>query len=786
MSAAPAAQLARLGKFEIRRVLGRGAQSVVYLAHDPDLRREVAIKLLKARGADAETVRREARTVSQLRHPHIVPIFELGEEQGQIYLVFELVQGQTLDHLLKQGGALPPQRCAEIMIAVLDAVAAAHDQGVIHHDLKPSNILLDASGAPRVMDFGIAARLSEQGGVDENLLGSPAYMAPEYITRRVVNEQYDVFSAGLILYEMAFGRRAVQGDNAFQAMHQIANVPLLFPANAGEALGPVLQDVIVKATAKEPELRYGSARQMKQALEAYLRPSIEGDGSSASGQQSTLEFLMRRLKVKGDFPAMSEAIGAIQRMAASDLANVNHLSNAILKDFALTNKILRLVNSVYYANRSGERIRTVSRAIVMMGFDTVRSIAISLLLFDRVTDKQHAAVLRDEFLRANLNGMIARELSAQINPARAEEAFICGLFHHLGRLLAQYYFWEEAEMIRKLTENEKCSEVQAALRVLGISYQDLGIGAAQSWGFPQTITDSMRAPPPGKLKPAQNAEEQLTQLTALAAEMGDALEAAKPAQRVNVAGNLLSRYQDSLCLPDKKLESVVQRSVDGLSDLAATLNINLRQSALGKNLLAPAAPAVATAKPNETGSFAVAVAESAAEVDPVDAEAILSAGIQDISKALVEDMPLSDLLRIVAETIYRALGVQRVLMCTRDGRTNQMKARFGFGEGADDIARSFEFNLSGTDLFNSILGQDNGVLIRDATETKIANRLPDWYRSKINAPSFVIFPMNIRKTSVAMIYADLATAGGLVLPEKQLSLLHTLRNQALLAIKSLK
>lgn len=781
----------RFGKFEVRRVLGHGAQSVVYLAHDPDLRREVAIKWLKTGGHAAETVRREAQTVGPLRHPHIASIYELGEHEGRTYLVFEYIAGPTLEQALAKDGAMTPRRAAELMVTILGAVKAAHEQGVIHRDLKPSNILLDSAGTPHVMDFGIATRPADASGLEPDLLGSPAYMAPEYIKQRVVSEQYDVFSAGLILYEIVFGRRAVQGEHPFQALHQIANVPLSFPSDSHGRIGAQLQDVIAKATVKEPELRYTSARQMQQALEVYLHPELE-QVAGGNTQQSTLEFLMRRMKVKGDFPAMSAAINAIQRMAASDKANVNSLSNSILKDFALTNKILRLVNSAYYANRSGERIRTVSRAIVMLGFDAVRSIAISLMLFDRIRDKAHSDVLKEEFLRTNLSGILARELCAQVSPTQSEEAFICALFHHLGRLLTYFYFWEEAEMIRRLMANENSSEEAAAIRVLGITYTDLGVGVAQSWGFPSSITQSMRAIADGKVPKPANADDRLHQVSALANEICCVLDTSEAPARSEALSRLAQRYGAGLTLSSRDFDQAVQRSVTGVTELADTLGIHLKKSALGKRICpAEAAPAASTAPGPKAAN---ALRDVPADSELVEAqehedaggsgtEAILSAGIQDISRALLEEMPVSDVLRIVAETIFRAIDVRCVLICTRDGRQNSMIARFGFGAEVDDAVRRFVFPLAGTDLFNAILKQDNAVLIRDAAEAKVRSRLPTWYLQHVNAPSFVVFPMNIRNVPVAMIYADQDKPGAITFNEKQLALLHTLRNQALLAIK---
>src|SRR5574343_1068997 len=150
------------GRFEIRGELGRGAQSVVYLGFDPQLQREIAIKTLHFSRPDPAQNRvllDEARTVSKMRHPNIVPIFEAGEEGGDLYLVFEYVPGSNLAEFLQQSGALPPVKAISILRPILDAMVHAHAQGIIQRDLKPSNILLDEDSTPRVKDFGIAARV---------------------------------------------------------------------------------------------------------------------------------------------------------------------------------------------------------------------------------------------------------------------------------------------------------------------------------------------------------------------------------------------------------------------------------------------------------------------------------------------------------------------------------------------------------------------------------------------------------------------------------------------------
>lgn len=800
----------KIGRFDIIRLLGRGTQSAVYLAYDPHLEREVAIKTVHFAGRDAarsESLLREARTVSRLRHSNIVPIFEAGEQDGDPHLVFEYVEGRTLLQLVREEGALPAHRAAELMIQVLDAVDHAHRFSIVHRDLKPSNILINGEGVPRVMDFGIATKMD--GGHRHNgaeLQGTPAYMSPEYIASGIIGPQSDVYAAGLILYELVFGRRAIEAEEIFQTLHKIANEPLVFPAEP--VIDERLRDIIAKATTKDCELRYESAEQMKKALEDYLKP--EPEQPAAKGGQSTLEFLLRRMRHKTDFPALSEAISTINRLTASDRENVNTLSNSILKDFALTNKILRLVNSAYYRTAGGGSISTVSRAVVVLGVNSIRSIAISLILFEHLQNKQHAQLLKEEFLRANLSGILAKDLAGRVMASDGEEAFICALFHNLGRMLSQYYFPEEAEAIARLMAQDGCDEDTAAARVLGITYQDLGIGVARSWGFPEPLVHSMRRLPAGAVRAPGTREERMRVLAGFANQMCTVIESHVPEDRPKELEKLRARFNAAMPVTARQLHASLEESVTEIGEFSGIIHVNLGQTRIGRQI-AQIVPAVLTqAADGKTAAADAPVPGTLTEVPTVldeppplpdagiaarqqadagtppavDAQAVLASGIQDISNSLVEDFSLNDLLRIILETMYRAMGFRRVLMCVRDTRSNTMNGRFGFGADIDELAGRFRFGIGpAADIFNLVLAKGVDILISDAADPKIAQRIPDWYRKGVAAQTFIVFPLMIRHAPVAMIYADKQRAGDIAISEKELSLLRTLRNQAVLAIK---
>ncbi len=798
----------KIGRFDVLRELGRGSQSVVYLARDPHLQREVAIKTLHFSKSDPQKNQQllsEARLVSQLRHPNIVPIFEAGEEGGDLYLVFEYVPGTNLAELIRKSGRQTPARAIGLIVPVLDALTHAHAAGIIHRDIKPSNILVDENGTPRVMDFGIAARVETLAKDGDSFMGTPAYMAPEYIRERESSERSDVFSVGLVLFELLTGRKAAQGKDASEMIQYLIDTDVRVPEGAGVELDERLLGILYKAVARDPQQRIASAAQLREALDAYLTP--EEPVAAADARQSTVEFLLRRMRHKSDFPALSDSVSTINKLTTSDRESIATLSNSILKDFSLTNKILRLVNSAFYRQAGGGNISTISRAVLVLGFDAVRNIAVTVLLFEHLKNKGNTAQLKEEFLRANLAGILGKDIGERSAPREVEQLFICSMFYNLGRLLSQYYFPDEADEIRRVIEQKSCSEEAATIQVLGITFEDLGIGIAQSWGFPGLIVNSMRKLPAGNVRKANTSEDRMRILSAFSNELCTLVAEVEPARREKELRKVTARFGENVGLTEKALRETMEKSFQDVAHFAGIIGISLKQSAFGRRIQAwSAQPSALDEKPGPVSAesddgagsdtvLADAVPPGAPGSSPGDGpedtisrvgspEAILMAGIQDISNTLVEDFKLNDILRIILETMYRAKGFKRVILCVRDARSNVMLGRFGFGPDAQETAKRFSFSLAYTpDIFHAALSKGGDSLITDTNDPKITGRIPDWYRTGVNAGTFVIFPLCIKNNPVAMIYADGDSAGEIVIPEKELALLRTLRNQAVLAIK---
>ena len=797
------ADIRTIDRFQVKRILGEGGQAIVYLAHDPRLNRDVAIKTLTTTdGDERQWLLDEARAVSTLRHPCIVPVFEAGDLHGAPYLVFEYATGETLHDLIQRSGAVPIEPALNIAAQVLDGLAHAHKNGVLHRDIKPANIMLGGDGTPRIMDFGAASRnqLSwlngDNVGVDDNFIGTPCYMAPEYIEKKLFSARTDIFAAGLVVCEMLTGERVFKSSgDPDHLLRQIVHDPIVLPPSPG--LDEKIVACLLKALAKNPEERYGSVIEMKEAL---LRAADSG-GTNASEGHGTLEFLLRRIKRKKEFPAMSESISKVNNIIDSDTGSITSLTNAVLKDFALTTKIIKLANSSYY-NQSGHgNISTISGAVYRLGFHTIRNIVLGLLLFEQMKDRNQARDLMGECVQAILGGAIAREICVLQGSTNPEETFICAMMHNLGRLLSIYYFPEETEEIRKILALNEKDEDQASRTVLGASYTELGQGVAKSWGFPQKFISSMGKRLSSKPARAQvNPDETMRLIACMASDLSAAVVAGNPDEQQKSIAEALDKYKSHLKLDPKAAEAVFTNSLEKFSEYTVAVGWKLDQTVarrLGALRAAAAESAAADdaqaahAEGGQTAEFEkmmqVSLHAKAAAQPPEPARVrrdVLSGGIQDITNAMVEARSLNDILRIIVETVYTGIGFDHVIFALRDPRQGVMLGRFGLGEAIDPLVKQFRFPIEFVpDVFHIAMQKNIDVFITDTGDAKIVTRIPDWYRKAFSAGAFLLFPIIVKDKPFGMIYADAAAANSITILDEELKLLRTLRNQAVLAVR---
>ena len=275
----------KFGRYKIAKELGRGAMGVVYLAEDEVLQRTVAIKMIALSGSEQERdthearFRQEARAAGKLSHPSIITIYDVGREGDTAFIAMELVEGRELRELIRDG-LVGPAQAIEIAALVADALAFAHQHGIVHRDIKPGNIMVLDDGRIKIMDFGIA-RLQEptvktQTGV---LLGSPQYMSPEQISGQSLDGRADVFSLGVVLYEMLTGIKPFDATDLTQVLFWVVNMPAKPPSERRPGMPPVIDFIVARALKKRPEERYATAAELADDLRKALPEMREAEAA---------------------------------------------------------------------------------------------------------------------------------------------------------------------------------------------------------------------------------------------------------------------------------------------------------------------------------------------------------------------------------------------------------------------------------------------------------------------------------------------------------------------------
>jgi HD-like signal output (HDOD) protein len=491
--------------------------------------------------------------------------------------------------------------------------------------------------------------------------------------------------------------------------------------------------------------------------------------------------LMSKVCGDEDMFALGTSVARVVQMASSDDQGTHDLAYYVLSDVALTQRILRLSNTVQYRTASGTNVTTISRAISLLGFDNVKTTALAMLLVDALSNSEHALSVRVELETALCASLFGRALARHSPFQGVEEASIGALFKNLGPLLVASHEYARYREINQLVAAGKHTPGQASQLILGCSYDALAEAVLAEWKIPDVIARCLSALPAGVQKPAASRGEWMRQAASLALDMATLLgHSATPADTAE-ARALQQRYGNALGLDAGRMEELFGTVKGEMSALLESMHLEpARRPEPESGLGLPNVLLLATM---DTGGDLPAGAYPSGK--PFNAAELLLAGVQDVTQMRASGQgKVNEIILAVLETLYSSMGFRFATVCLRDHRTGQYRARLSFGGDDGKLQAGFAFPATPSrDLFHLSMQNDADLMIADATSTKIRDLLPAWHRALLpDAASFIVLPLVVGKVQLGLFYADRLTPAPEGVAPDETALIKALKGQVLVAL----
>jgi HD-like signal output (HDOD) protein len=501
------------------------------------------------------------------------------------------------------------------------------------------------------------------------------------------------------------------------------------------------------------------------------------------------DAFLQKLDKEIDLPAMGSAVARVVQLASSDDQAVQDLTYFVLSDVALTQKILRIANTVQYRAASGGQITTVSRAIFLLGFDMVKTTALTLLLVERLANLNHSHAVSAELKRAMCASVIGRELTRGSRRPGAEEAAIAALFANVGQIMVAAYDYPRYAEICELGKSGKMSEEQAAVTVLGYSYGTLSQSILRSWNIPESITQAIIPVPSGMLKIAKTTQDWLQQIASFGIEASSLATSRSESTSRQTEALLIARFGAALSVDKEKLDGIMQTvkaEITVLSKIMEMGSVEEYQEEAEPDVQAHEIPAQFLMQRDDPPAESL-TAQRYASGKPMHARELLLEGVQHVMQMSTAAQPkVNDIMLLVLETLFNSMGFRFAAICLTDQKGSEFRARLALGEELPRRKAGFCFKAgSQRDLFSLAMESNSDLMISDATDLKIQELLPEWHRKLLpDAQSFMILPIVVNQKPLGFFYGDRALPAPEGVPSDETGLIKILKTQMLAALSS--
>lgn len=444
---------------------------------------------------------------------------------------------------------------------------------------------------------------------------------------------------------------------------------------------------------------------------------------------ATLDLLWECIRQRGDLPGFTKAISAVLGAMHGEEEQEFNMTQTVMSDPALTQKVLRLANSAMYS-AFGQSIGTVSKAVMVLGTQTIGHLALSSRLIDELSASAPDTLsARLEMEKALLAGDVARQVASSANRHHAEEAVVCSMLHTLGRMMVAFYLPERWSQAQQDSEKTQRHEDLVLQEMLGLSLEQIGRAIAQRWGLPNSLIDSMRKVEPLALSEKVPHAEWLAAISSMTSQCASALcqdDASGDTEIVRLAGAYAGMLGVDTSAVLKAAENAKKTAESDLGAVHSTKRSNTEKRSRAKAALAePAAPG------------------------------ILLQGVIEM-RGIVHSATPSQMMTMGLETLYQGLSFRRAIAFLRNVKEARYSARMGFGAGVSALIPQLAFNDAyQPDVFHAALASDRIIFAENAQDPKFAAKLPRWWQHSLSAATgFIIVPLTINRQPVGFIYGD--------------------------------
>ncbi|MFZ6819161.1 HDOD domain-containing protein [Undibacterium sp. Ji22W] len=498
------------------------------------------------------------------------------------------------------------------------------------------------------------------------------------------------------------------------------------------------------------------------------------------------ERLLEKIRSDKNLPTLGVAINKVVQITSSGEDSVSELAHFILSDVALTQKILHLSNTITYRTLGGVSVTTISRAIFLLGFDTIKASALATLLVDGFRDQKQAQSVRKELVQALCASVTAREIARHNRHPKSEEAAVAALFKNIGRILVASFDHLLYDKIQVLSKEDSQNAIGVCNELLGCSFERFGESVLQDWKIPDSIILALQ-PIYGEPKKSTQDSEWVKQVANLSEAVASILVQSDSKLSVKErCAPLIKRFGNALDFNAEQLE-IILKSVDKEArQLAITLEVPLAR-------IDQAASAGVVKDSDFCNEFMLPSfdtqrlqsIERHPSGKPTNARDLLLAGVQDATQMLAsKELKLNDLVLLVLETLYAAMGFRFATACLRDLQQAKYSARISVGEKYMERQKEFQFSAQADNsIFHVAMNNNVDLMITDALNPKIQAILPSWHKHLLpDTRSFIVLPLIIDKKALGLFYADRIYPADEGMPPDETALIKTLKGQLLSAM----